>query len=97
VTRTNRQIVLAERRCRARAVPGLVISSRLRLEGFVVLDFARRWPEARERLAGWIASGDLRVLEEVVDGLGAAPGALVDVLAGRNVGKRIVRVAGSSA
>jgi hypothetical protein len=76
-----------------RAVPGLVISNRLRLEGFVVLDFAERWAEARERLAGWIASGELSVLEEVVEGLEAAPSALVDVLAGRNVGKRIVRVA----
>jgi NADPH-dependent curcumin reductase CurA len=76
-----------------RAVPGLVISSRLRMEGFVVLDFAERWPQAIERLASWVASGELRVLDEVVDGLAAAPGALVDVLAGRNVGKRIVRVA----
>ena len=76
-----------------RAVPGLVISSRLRMEGFVVLDFAARWPEAREGLAGWVASGELQVLEEVDEGLAAAPGALVDVLAGRNVGKRIVRVA----
>jgi NADPH-dependent curcumin reductase CurA len=76
-----------------RAVPGVVISNRLRLEGFVVLDFAERWAEARERLAGWIASGELSVLEEVVEGLEAAPSALVDVLAGRNVGKRIVRVA----
>jgi NADPH-dependent curcumin reductase CurA len=32
------------------------------------------------------------VLEEVVDGLGSAPQAFLDVLAGRNVGKRMVRV-----
>jgi NADPH-dependent curcumin reductase CurA len=75
-----------------RAVPGLVISRRLRLEGFVVLDFAGRWPEAQERLAGWIGARALRVLEEIDDGLDAAPAALVDVLAGRNIGKRIVRV-----
>jgi NADPH-dependent curcumin reductase CurA len=76
-----------------RAVPGLVISSRLRMEGFVVLDFAERWPQATERLAAWVAGGELRVLDEVVDGLESAPAALVDVLAGRNIGKRIVRVA----
>lgn len=76
-----------------RAVPGLVISQRLRVEGFVVLDFADRWAEAAEQLAGWVESGELRVLEEVDEGLEAAPAALVDVLAGRNVGKRIVRVA----
>jgi NADPH-dependent curcumin reductase CurA len=32
------------------------------------------------------------VLEEVDEGLEAAPAALLDVLAGRNVGKRMVRV-----
>ncbi len=71
-----------------RAVPGLLISRRLRMEGFVVLDYVDRWAEAARELAG----ADLTVLEEVVDGLAAAPAALVDVLAGGNVGKRIVRV-----
>ena len=71
-----------------RAVPGLLISRRLRMEGFVVLDYVDRWPDAARHLA----AADLTVLEEVVDGLSAAPAALVDVLAGGNVGKRIVRV-----
>ena len=71
-----------------RAVPGLLISRRLRMEGFVVLDYVDRWPEAARELAG----ADLTVLEEVVDGLAAAPAALVDVLAGGNVGKRVVRI-----
>jgi NADPH-dependent curcumin reductase CurA len=71
-----------------RAVPGLLISRRLRMEGFVVLDFVDRWPEATRELA---AAG-LVVLEEIVDGLPSAPAALVDVLAGRNVGKRLVHV-----
>jgi NADPH-dependent curcumin reductase CurA len=56
------------------------------------MDYVDRWPDAQERLAAWIASGELRVLEEVDDGLAAAPGALLDVLAGRNVGKRMIRV-----
>jgi NADPH-dependent curcumin reductase CurA len=73
-----------------RAVPGLLISKRLRMEGFVVLDYVDRWAAA----ARAIAAHDLVVLEEIVDGLAAAPSALVDVLAGRNVGKRLVRVHG---
>jgi NADPH-dependent curcumin reductase CurA len=71
-----------------RAVPGLLISRRLRMEGFVVLDYVDRWAQAARELA----AADLTVLEEVVDGLENAPSALVDVLAGRNVGKRLVRV-----
>jgi NADPH-dependent curcumin reductase CurA len=74
------------------AVPGLVITKRLRMEGFIVLDHAERFADASERLAQWVARGELRVLEDVVDGLDAAPTALVGLLAGDNVGKRMVRV-----
>ncbi len=73
-------------------VPGMLIVSRLRMEGFIVMDFEAKRAEAEERLAGWVASGELKVLEEVLDGLDAAPGALVGLLAGANTGKRMVRV-----
>ena len=82
----------AERPPGTRGVPGLVITKRLRLEGFVVLDYADQWAAAETQLAQWVAAGDLQVLEEVVDGLDAAPAALVGLLAGENVGKRLVRV-----
>ena len=75
-----------------RGVPGLVVTKRLRLEGFIVSDFAGDWPVAVRDLAGWVASGDITVLEEVVEGLETAPQALVGLLAGDNIGKRMVRV-----
>jgi NADPH-dependent curcumin reductase CurA len=74
-------------------VPGLVISKRLRLEGFVVLDHRDRWPASQQRIADWVDNGRLTVLEEIDDDLDAAPQAFVDVLAGANLGKRMVRVA----
>ena len=74
------------------AVPGLVITKRLRMEGFLVFDHAARFGEALDRLAAWIDEGRLVVLEDVVEGLDAAPAALVGLLAGDNVGKRMVRV-----
>jgi NADPH-dependent curcumin reductase CurA len=83
----------AQARPGPRAVPGLLISRRLSMEGFVVLDFVDRWAAARADLGHWIDAGRIQVLEEVVEGLEAAPAALVDVLAGRNVGKLFVRVA----
>lgn len=76
-----------------RGVPGLVISKRLRMEGFVVLDYLDRWPAAVAQLANWLRSGQLVVLEEVIDGLQNAPAAYIDLLAGGNIGKRMVRVA----
>jgi NADPH-dependent curcumin reductase CurA len=39
--------------------------------------------------------GRLRHREDVVDGLGRAPAALVGLLEGRNLGKQLVRVAPS--
>ena len=76
----------------SRLVPGLVVVSRLRLEGFIVSDYEDRWAEGEARLAEWVASGELKVLEEVLDGLDSAPGALIGLLAGANTGKRMVRV-----
>jgi len=76
----------------SRFVPGLVVVSRLRLEGFIISDYEDRWPEAEDRLAGWVSSGELKVLEEVIEGLDSAPGALIGLLAGANTGKRMVRV-----
>jgi len=76
-----------------RGVPGLVVTKRLRMEGFIVMDFADGHRAAVEELAGWIDSGELQVLEDPYDGLESAPEALVDLLAGGNVGKRFVRVA----
>jgi NADPH-dependent curcumin reductase CurA len=75
-----------------RQVPGRVVTHRLRIEGFIVLDHVDRWPAATAELAGHVASGELRVLEDVLDGLDRAPEALVGMLAGENVGKRLVRV-----
>jgi NADPH-dependent curcumin reductase CurA len=75
-----------------RAVPALLISRRLRMEGFVVLDYADRRAEAVECISARVDSGELVVLEEIVGGLESAPAAFVDLLAGGNLGKRMVRV-----
>ncbi|HZZ51132.1 MAG TPA: NADP-dependent oxidoreductase [Pseudonocardia sp.] len=78
--------------CDPALVPLKIITHRLRMEGFIVLDYLDQWPDAEARLAGWIADGRLRVLEEVIDGLDQAPDALIGLLAGQNLGKRMVRV-----
>jgi NADPH-dependent curcumin reductase CurA len=71
------------------------VSKRLLLRGFIVSDFYRG--DARERaiaeLRGWVADGRLKVKEDIVEGLENLPGALVGLLGGANVGKRMVKVA----
>jgi hypothetical protein len=75
-----------------RGVPGLLVTRRLRMEGFIVMDHFAERDAAEEELATAIAEGRLRVVEDVIDGLERAPEALVGLLAGENVGKRMVRV-----
>lgn len=73
-------------------VPGLLVTKRLRMEGLLVFDFESDFAEARSRLADWARAGELIELHEVIDGLDKAPAALIGLLAGENLGKRIVRV-----
>jgi NADPH-dependent curcumin reductase CurA len=75
-----------------RGIPGLLVNNRVRMEGFLVFDFADRYGEARADLTRWIGEGRLRPRHVDHDGLGAAPGAFVDLLQGRTVGTTIVRV-----
>jgi len=75
-----------------RGVPGLIVTKRLTLRGFVVMDFADRNEAALADLQSWVASGQLKVQEDVIDGLENLPQALIGLLAGENRGKRMVRV-----
>jgi len=76
-----------------RGVPGLLTTKRLRMEGFIVHDHVHDWPIARSELEDHIAAGRLRVIEDVIEGLDQAPQALIGLLEGSNLGKRVVRVA----
>ena len=49
--------------------------------------------QAEADLAEWASSGQLKVIEDIVDGLESAPSALIGLLGGKNRGKRMVRVA----
>lgn len=75
-----------------RNLPGLVVVKRLRMEGFIVMDFAKQDGTALRALQTWVGNGQIKVFEDIVDGLDNAPAALIGLLAGENKGKRMVRV-----
>lgn len=75
-----------------KGVPGLLVNKRLTMRGFLVFDFAAEYAAARAEIAGWLADGRLQSLTDEVHGLEAAPAAFVDLLAGGNLGTRIVRL-----
>ena len=71
-----------------------VINRRLSIRGLVGFDHLRdRLQDFHRDMKAWIDSGAVRPLEDVVDGLEAAPSAFQDIFEGRNFGKRVVRVA----
>jgi NADPH-dependent curcumin reductase CurA len=75
-----------------RGIPGLIVVKRLIMQGFIVMDFMDRREQALADLQSWVASGQLKVQEDVIDGLENTPKALIGLLAGDNRGKRMVRV-----
>jgi NADPH-dependent curcumin reductase CurA len=75
-----------------RGVPGLIVTKRLTLRGFVMYDFDDRREQALSDLQTWVADGKLKVQEDILEGLENTPAALIGLLAGENRGKRMVKV-----
>lgn len=69
-----------------------VIAKRLRIQGFIVLDYMDRSEECMMQMAQWIGAGQLKYRVDIVDGLEAAPVALNKLFDGTNQGKLIVKV-----
>jgi NADPH-dependent curcumin reductase len=70
-----------------------LLVNRARMQGFVVIDYMSRYPEATFEMAGWIAEGKLIAREDVVEGLESFPEALGKLFAGENVGKLVLKLA----
>jgi hypothetical protein len=75
-----------------RGVPGLIVVKRLVMQGFIVMDFMKDNGKALAELQSWVASGKLKVQEDVINGIENTPKALIGLLAGENRGKRMVKV-----
>ncbi|KAF2750748.1 NADP-dependent leukotriene B4 12-hydroxydehydrogenase [Sporormia fimetaria CBS 119925] len=72
----------------------MIISMRIRMQGFIVTDYTKQFPEAKKELAQWLSEGKLKRKETVVKGgLPKAEQALVDLFNGKNTGKLMVEVA----
>ncbi|WP_019932126.1 NADP-dependent oxidoreductase [Nocardia sp. BMG111209] len=69
-----------------------VIGKRLTLRGFSAFDHLDLAPEYEALLRNWLADGAIVQHETVIDGLAQAPGALLDLVRGRHLGKTVVRL-----
>ena len=73
-------------------IPGILVTKRLKLQGFLVLDFTSENQEALEILSKWSSCGHLKVFTDEYIGLEKAPIALINLLSGKNMGKTLVKL-----
>jgi NADPH-dependent curcumin reductase CurA len=68
-----------------------LVFRRARMEGFIVLDYAPRFPEAVDVMQGWIAEGRLKQHATIVEGFDELPRTLIRLFEGFNTGKLMVK------
>lgn len=68
------------------------ITRRVKMQGLVVFDDARQFPEALTAMAGMIVSGQIKLKEDRFAGLETMPEAFCGLFRGENFGRRVVQV-----
>jgi NADPH-dependent curcumin reductase CurA len=70
-----------------------VLTKRLTIRGFIVTDFAAKFPDFIRDMPQWIKEGRIKYREDIAEGLENAPQTFIGLLKGKNFGKQLVRVA----
>ena len=82
----------------AAPVPGprnlvLLITRRIKMNGFLILDYVHRFKEGRRQLSAWLATGKLKAREDVQEGFENIPKTFLRLFQGENIGKQVLRIA----
>ncbi|TDP74110.1 NADP-dependent oxidoreductase [Roseateles toxinivorans] len=72
--------------------PQLILTNRMKIEGFIVSEHMDIWPEALKELGTLVATKKLKYRETVAEGIAAAPEAFLGLLKGKNFGKQLVKL-----
>ena len=72
--------------------PQLILTNRLKIQGFIVSEHMDVWPEALKELGTLVGTGKLKPRETVAQGIAAAPEAFLGLLKGKNFGKQLVKL-----
>lgn len=73
---------------------GSILKKRIRMQGFIIAqDYGHRIDEFQQEMERWVQEGKIHYREQVIEGLDAAPEALIGLLEGKNFGKVVIRVA----
>lgn len=69
-----------------------ILTRRLQWSGFVLFDHMAEFTRATHQLAEWYADGRIDLRLEILEGIEHAAGSIADLYAGRNNGKRLIRI-----
>jgi NADPH-dependent curcumin reductase CurA len=72
--------------------PQLILTNRLKIQGFIVSEHMEVWPEALKELGTLVGTGKLKPRETIAQGIAAAPDAFLGLLKGKNFGKQLVKL-----
>lgn len=70
-----------------------LIIQRARMEGFIVLDYMNKFPEAIGELMQWVQEGKIVYQEDIQEGIENAPDTLLRLYTGKNQGKQLLKIA----
>lgn len=70
-----------------------ILYKRIKLQGFIILDYNARFGEFDRDMTQWVKEGKVKSREDIVTGLENAPSAFIGLLEGRNFGKLVIKVA----
>jgi NADPH-dependent curcumin reductase CurA len=70
-----------------------LLVNRARMQGLIVFDWIKRYPEGMAQMAAWIKEGRLKYREDFMEGIETMPKAMLRLFKGENFGKQLVRAA----
>ena len=73
-------------------VEGFLIKKSALMQGFIVSNYADKFPEGMNQLSEWLSEGKLTYSETIVEGFDQIPQAFIDLFDGKNTGKMIVKI-----
>lgn len=73
-------------------VQPILVKNSVLMQGFIVSNYAAKFPQAIQQLAAWLQEGKLTYTETIVNGFDQIPQAFIDLFEGKNEGKMIVKI-----
>ena len=70
----------------------ILLTKSATMRGFIISDFAEKFPAATKQLASWLRDKKITFSETIVEGFDNIPQAFIDLFDGKNQGKMMVKI-----